>query len=120
MWQGVDRRRFPRADYPVRIVVRKKGQKDQFSTHTENIGVGGVCVLLEKELDKFCLVELLIYFEDGLPALECDGRVVWVVKGQERFDTGIEFLNLREKETLRIERIVEECLKANENSSQPQ
>lgn len=117
MWQGIDRRRFPRADYPCKIVVFKKGKTEKFSTHTENIGVGGVCVILERGLDKFLPVELILYLENGHPPIECDGRVVWVVKRQAEFDTGIEFVNIKEKDALRIERIVQECLKANPTSS---
>ena len=116
MWQGLDRRRFPRADYPCKIVVIKKAKTEKFSTHTENIGEGGVCVALEKELDKFCLVELALHLKDDSPPIECDGRVVWVVKREEEFDTGIEFLNIRNKDTLRIERIIQRCLKVQEDS----
>jgi hypothetical protein len=116
MWQGVDNRKFPRADYPCKIVVIKGGLSEQFSTRTENIGKGGVCVVLRKSLEKFCLVTLTIYLKDGLPPLECDGRVVWAVKRKAIFDTGIEFLNIQGKDVERIEGIVRECLKAKENS----
>lgn len=116
MWQGVDRRRFPRVNYSCKISVLKKGHKEQFATHTENIGEGGVCVILERELDKFCPVELVLYLENGDPPIECDARVVWVVKRQQKFDIGIEFLNLKPKDDLRIERIIQACLKANPNS----
>lgn len=111
MWQGVDRREFPRADYPCKIEVFQKGQKSSFSTHTENIGVGGVCVVLEKELEKFSPVGLSLYLEDGQEAVECDARVVWVVRRENLFDVGIEFLDIKTKDVLRIERIVQECLK---------
>ena len=104
MWQGVDRRRFPRVDYPCKVVVFEKGRREKLDTHTENIGQGGVCVKLQKGLSRFTMVELAIYFENGLPAVECDGRVVWVVKSKEEFDTGIEFVNLKDKDALRIER----------------
>lgn len=111
MWGGVNKRRFPRANYPCKILVFKKGQKEQFTTRTENIGAGGVCVSLEKALDKFCLVELILYLQDNQPAIECDARIVWVVKNEKVFDTGIEFLNIKDKDILRIENIIQECLK---------
>lgn len=118
MWQGVDSRRFPRADYPCKITVIKKGISEQFSTRTENIGKGGVCVVLGKELEKFSPVALTIYLEDSYPPLECDGRVVWVVRRKEVFDIGIEFLRIHAKDLERIERIVRECLKSRGNSLQ--
>ena len=116
MWQGVDNRQFPRADYPCKVVVIKGPSSEQFSTHTENIGKGGVCVALEKGLEKFCPAALTIYLKDGHPPLECDGRVVWVVKRKEVFDTGIEILNIQGRDLERIERIVRECLRVRENS----
>jgi len=116
MWQGVDNRKFPRANYPCKVVVIKGGSSKQFSTHTENIGKGGVCVVLEKGLEKFSPVALTIYLQDGHPPLECDGRVVWAVRRKEVFDTGIEFLNIQGNDVERIERIVRECLRVRENS----
>lgn len=117
MWQGMDRRRFPRANYRCKIIVVRKRHKDKLNTHTENIGLGGVCVILDKELDKFSEAELLIYLEDGQQPLDCIGRIVWVVKREgigpdktTEFDTGIEFVSIKEKDKLRIERVVEECL----------
>jgi c-di-GMP-binding flagellar brake protein YcgR len=117
MWQGVDNRKFPRAVYPCKVMVTKAGVSEQFSTYTENIGKGGVCVILEKGLEKFCPVAFTIYLADGQPPLEGDGRVVWSVKREEAFDTGIEFLSIQGKDSERIERIVRECLRIRKNSS---
>ena len=80
MWQGMDRRRFPRAHYRCKIIVVHRRHKEKLSTFTENIGLGGVCVVLSKELDKFSEAELLIYLEDGQMPLDCVGRIVWVVR----------------------------------------
>lgn len=119
MWQGVDRRRFPRANYPCKIIVVKKGQAKKFSTNTENIGVGGVCVILNQELDRFSEVELILFLEDKQLPIYCDGRIVWTVKRLDatipkgtpsQIDTGVEFVNLKEKDKLRIEKVVEVCL----------
>ena len=115
MWQGVNRRRFPRANYPCKIIVVEKGKK--FSTRTENIGLGGVCVILDEELDRFSEVELILFLEDKQPPVYCDARIVWTVKGSTPtskgalpVDTGIEFVNLKEKDKLRIEKVVQQCL----------
>jgi c-di-GMP-binding flagellar brake protein YcgR len=118
MWQGVDKRRFPRAEYPCEVTVIKKGQKEEFSTQTENIGMGGICVILKKALVRFYLVELVLYLKDGQPPIKCDGRIVWVVKSKEQFDTGIEFINIKERDVARIQEVIEECLKANPSSSE--
>ena len=118
MWQGVDRRRFPRANYPCKILVIKKGQTKKISTHTENIGLGGVCVILNEELDRFSEAELILFLNNGQSPICCDARIVWTVrrltpilKGVPlEIDTGVEFVNLKEEDRLRIEKVVQECL----------
>jgi len=118
MWQGMDKRKFPRADFPCKIIIFKKGGQDKFTTRTENIGAGGICALLKDSLDRFSLVDLVLYLEEGLPPVKCEGRVVWVVNREKAFDTGIEFLNITKQDASRIERIVKECLEKEETSSQ--
>jgi Tfp pilus assembly protein PilZ len=119
MWQGVDRRRFPRANYPCKIIVKRKGQTERLSTHTENIGIGGVCVILEQKLARFEEVELSLFLKDKSSPIHCAARIVWVVekeapagspKVKAQFDTGVEFVKLSEEERLKIEKVVEECL----------
>lgn len=110
IWQGIDKRRFPRAEYPCKVVILRNDLKETFSTHTENIGTGGICVVLPRELPKFCLVRVLLYLKDGGGLLECDGRIIWAVKREDYFDTGLEFLDIRETDRLRIEKVVQQCL----------
>ena len=118
MWEGLNRRKFPRADFPCKIVIFKKGERKKLSGHTENIGAGGVCVILKKGLDKFSLVDLSLYLKKDESPIECEGRAMWVVKRESEFDTGIEFINLKNPDRIKIERIVEECLKKEQTSSQ--
>jgi hypothetical protein len=98
--------------------VRKKGSPRAFSTHTENIGAGGICVILEKDLGLFSPVELEIDLKDDLPEVECDGTIVWVVRRAEyekrkpnHYDTGIEFIDLKDTDKTRINAIVDRILK---------
>lgn len=118
MWQGIDKRRFPRANYPCEIIIMKKAAADKISTHTENIGAGGVCVILHQELDRFSDVGLILILNDKQLPIDCEARVVWTVKRSEplgqalnQVDTGIEFVNLKEKDKLRIEKVVRKCLR---------
>jgi len=111
MWQGMDHRKFPRADFPCNIIIYKKGQKEKISGRTENIGVGGICVILKDALDKLAVVDVVLYLEDGQPPVECEARVMWVVKSKEVFDIGIEFISISKPDAARIERIVQACLK---------
>ena len=117
MWSGINRRKFPRATYPCRITVRRKDRPDILSTHTENIGLGGICVILPKDLGIFAPVEIQLDLLDGTALVECDGAIVWIVpskkdKKEESFDTGIEFTNLKRKDEVRIANIIEKALQS--------
>ena len=117
MWGGINRRKFPRASYPCVLAVKRKDQQDTLSTQTENIGVGGICVILPKDLGIFAPVEIRLDLLDGQTPIESDGTVAWVVtskgdKKSESFDTGLEFTNLKRKDAMRISAIVEKAVDA--------
>ena len=110
IWEGIDQRKFPRAEYPCKVMIIGSRPKEIFSTHTENIGIGGICVVLSKELAKFFPVSIILYLKDGGSPIECNGRVVWSIKTEFDFDTGIEFIEINQHSRARIEKIVQECL----------
>lgn len=117
MWNGINRRKFPRANYPCVITVKRKDHPDTLSTQTENIGVGGICVILPKDLGIFAPVEIQLDLLDGQPIVECDGTVAWVIASKEdkktqSFDTGLEFTNLKRTDAVRINTIVEKVIDA--------
>jgi Tfp pilus assembly protein PilZ len=120
-WQGgVDKRMFPRVNYPCVVRIREKGSAQAFNTETENIGCGGVCVMLPKNIGMFSNVEMEIEVTDEKRKIHCDGTVVWIVRRgdikkdkPESFDTGIEFTNLKEEDNSIIDKVVRECLKKN-------
>ncbi|MDO8603023.1 MAG: PilZ domain-containing protein [Candidatus Omnitrophota bacterium] len=115
MWGGINRRKFPRASYPCVLSVKRKDQADNISTQTENIGLGGICVMLPKDLGIFAPVEIRLDLLDGQPTIECDGTVAWVIaskedRKKESFDTGLEFTTLKRKDAVRINSIVEKVV----------
>ncbi len=117
MWNGIDRRKFPRGAYVCLITIRRRLTSKIISTHTENIGAGGICVLIKEDLGLFQGVDLEVHLEDDNPPVKCGGTVVWVVKkasprskGEHFYDTGIEFIDIRPAEQDRISRIVEQLL----------
>jgi c-di-GMP-binding flagellar brake protein YcgR len=119
MWEGVDRRKFPRVNYPCLVIIRKDHKEPEaMLTHTENLGLGGICVILKKNLGLFTPVELEIDLMDTQSHIKCEGRVVWVVKRKETqekkpsfFDTGVEFVNMKDSDKKRVFSIVEHLTK---------
>ncbi|MCM8773948.1 MAG: PilZ domain-containing protein [Candidatus Omnitrophica bacterium] len=116
-WNGKEKRIFPRANFPCKITV---GSKDiYFNSHTENIGEGGVKVILEEKLKRAMPVNLeLILGEDK--KIICKGEVVWVeervnpLSGKASlFDTGIQFLDMSENDRNYIKKLVDTLIAQN-------
>lgn len=69
------------------------------STHTENIGAGGVRVIIDEKLDIFSTVGFELHLQSKI--ITGKGRIVWVVdkplenmKKAVLYDTGMEFREL--------------------------
>lgn len=112
MWDGFDKRRFPRISIRCDILMHLDSLPP-ISTVTENLGVGGVCVVLDERLQRFAPCRVRLMLEDGKEPVVSTGRIVWVVATGEAkarrkaFDTGIEFLNLSADGRTRIGAVVE-------------
>ena len=109
-WKGIDKRKFPRAAYSARVSLHKGRRSESIQTQTENIGAGGIAVVLAKPLEIFSEIDLDLTMEEGQPPLQCVGQIVWVVRRSysdrtkpPEYDTGIEFLNLKPEQAQSIE-----------------
>ena len=120
MWDsGVDRRKFPRAYVRCLIYMKKKDNARMISTHTENISVGGMCVILNEDLGLFQNVAIELYLKEGASdSVKCAGTVVWVVKkhGVKKedpvlYDTGIEFADISDESRKKVSKVVEKAQK---------
>lgn len=118
MWNGINRRKFPRANYKCIITIKKRLTSKTISTNTENLGAGGICVLLKEDLGLFQGTDLEILLDDSNVPVKCGGTVVWVVKKGEPkqkssyfYDTGIEFIDIRPEDRDRITSVVDSILK---------
>lgn len=125
-WDGINRRKFPRANYPCLLIVRKdhSSTPEAMLTHTDNIGVGGVCIILKKDLRMFTPVELELDLLDTQKHIKCSGKIVWVVKRRDDeatkpsfYDTGIEFTDLNKEDEKRIEAIVQRLMRLESQES---
>ncbi|MBP7055968.1 MAG: PilZ domain-containing protein [Candidatus Omnitrophica bacterium] len=119
MWNGINRRKFPRANYKCLIVIKKKATPKTISTQTENIGAGGICVIIKDDLGLFQGVDIELFLDDGKGPIKCGGTIVWVVKkadakhkGVHLYDTGVEFVDIRPEDRERASEVVEKILKA--------
>ncbi len=118
-WDGLNRRRFPRVNYPCKVIFRnEQDQKDFILAHTENIGVGGVCAILKKGLAMFTPVEVELDLLDFEEHVKCQGKVVWAVRrksGEENkpmfYDIGIEFVDISDLDRERVEATVQRLVK---------
>ena len=113
-WEGLNRRKFPRVSFPCLVTVQSQEEKDSILTHTENLGIGGVCVVLKKALKMFSPVVLELDLLDGSEHIQCKGKVVWSIrrKGDEEikpffYDIGVEFTDIDKNDVKRIEETIQ-------------
>ena len=118
-WDGMNRRRFPRVAYPCLVTIRHdEGESVLCLTHTENLGVGGVCVILKNNIKMFAPVEIELDLMDMESHICCHGKVVWSVRRRDadetkpqHYDLGIEFVDIRDDDRERIEVVVQRLAK---------
>lgn len=118
--RDMERRKFPRASFPCKIIV--EAPLRLMTSYTQNIGEGGVRVILEEKLEVYEPVSLELFFSRE-NSVKCKGRIVWVVEKFNpientavTFDTGVEFTNIGEGELRYIQKIVRAILSKQERS----
>ncbi len=113
MWDGFNQRKFPRVNLQCEISIQSPDLAAPIPAVTENVGAGGVCVILDKSLDRFSKCRIKLHLDGKSPLIDCEGKVVWAVPTQEikssqkRFDTGIEFVELESSGSQRIREFIE-------------
>ena len=123
-WKGLNKRQFPRIKYPCLIVIRNgsddNDKNNTVLTHTDNVGVGGVCVALKQAVKMFSEVEIELDLLDLGDHINCKGKVVWNVESEESgvtssrlFDVGIEFIDIRDEDQLRLRKVIERLVRNN-------
>ena len=109
-WGGMDRRKFPRVMYPCMVkIVTTDGSQPPILTHTENIGLGGICITLKSSVKLFTPVELEIDLLDIDEHIKPKGTVVWNVRRKAIeevkpmfYDIGVEFTEIDKREQDRL------------------
>lgn len=101
MWDGFNKRKFPRINLRCELILKNQSAGQTLRAQTENLGAGGLCVILEKSLERFSTVSIRLELDPALPWIECLGKVMWAVSSREistkkeSFDTGVEFTGLQ-------------------------
>lgn len=97
MWDGFNKRKFPRISLDCQVSVAPQGSKEKLlKSKTENLGAGGVCLISEEEVSRFDRCHFKIQLPDAQP-IDGKGKVVWVIPRklakatQKSYDVGIEF-----------------------------
>lgn len=103
MWDGFNKRKFPRLNLQCEIEIQSEVQSfPVIQTITENVGMGGVCVIVDQSLGRFnrCRLRLELNHQPDKQVVECSGKVVWIIATRDirsrkiRYDTGIEFMDI--------------------------
>ena len=118
-WEGLNRRQFPRANFPCLIKIVHADRMDEaILTHTENISTGGAAVIIKKSLELFMTVKVEIDLMDGGELVMCGAKVVWTVRRKALeahkpsfYDIGLEFLDLKDEFRARVARTVEHLVR---------
>lgn len=112
MWDGFNQRKFPRLNLECEIALEQGGGA-VISGKTENVGIGGVCLIQSKQLERFSTCHIKLALAKGEAPIECDARIVWAIPRKDPsakealFDTGVEFVNLPAAESARMKRFIE-------------
>jgi len=110
-WNGKERRKFVRIKYPCEIIVHEP-QKHTISTRTENISIQGIRLIIDEGIKPYSTIDLDLYGITEEP-IACKGKIIWVfeetdysIKNTVRYDTGIKFLKIKEKDINEIKKLI--------------
>ena len=117
IWQGSEKRKFPRADISCKIIIYFP-EEHTISARTKNIGCGGLRVMLKENLHISSVVGVEIFL-DGGKVVQCKGKVVWKLEVKSRsskneplYDFGVEFLDIKDSDKEEINKLVYNLLQS--------
>ncbi|MFH1202662.1 MAG: PilZ domain-containing protein [Candidatus Omnitrophota bacterium] len=109
-----ERRRFVRLNTLVKVeyaIIEKAG--DGLGSTTKNISMGGICLFLDKMIDKGTVLGLKIYIKEEVLPIQARGRVVWIEKfdmGEgdkaSHLEAGIEFSQISDADRQRLSKYI--------------
>ena len=109
-----ERRKFRRLNFICKVTAVFGERVLVFNSHTEDVGEGGVRVVLEDKLHISTQVEVSLFLAGKEDSINCKGEVIWVREilpvdvGPRFFHTGIKFLDITAADREILKRLLEE------------
>jgi len=106
-----ERRKFPRINIACNVTVIFGERLLLFNAHADNLGNGGLRVILEERLHIGTLVELELFLAGNQKPLKCKGEVSWIKEKSSAghksfFNTGIKFVELNDSVREEIKKLI--------------
>lgn len=101
MWDGFNQRKFPRLNLKCEVRINPQDTSRVIRATTENVGVGGICLLQNQELARYSKCQITLELSPEYPKIESDGKVCWIIPHRQplakttEYDTGIEFVGMK-------------------------
>ena len=107
-----NRRRYPRANFPCQLTIWLDNEDGEtILTNAVNVGIGGLCVYLNKEIFVGTKLDIEMNFNDVTTPLRCKGTVVrCILQDNKSFNVGIEFEPLSDLKLAFIDQKVSELI----------
>lgn len=113
MWDGFNQRKFPRIKLNCEVTLNAGSKNKALITGiTENVGIGGICMIQNVPLERFSQCQLRLELTSDA-VIDCKGKVVWAIERQDKraeaksFDTGIEFVDLSPEDSSKLKSFLE-------------
>jgi len=126
-WEGTDRRQFARVMYPCMVKIISSDQsREEMLTHTENIGQGGLCIIIKKDIKLFTPVTMEVDLLDMSDHIHPKGKVVWNVRRRPDeqvkplfYSIGIEFTQMSKADHDHLQQNLQQLIKNGTELSKP-
>jgi c-di-GMP-binding flagellar brake protein YcgR len=110
-----ERRRFPRAYFPCKVIIRAP-YLHNFTTHTENISCTGMRFISEENISLGSIISIRLAV-DKEKVIGCKGRVIWSLSVKNPltdkkvvFDLGVEFFDIKDSDRAFIRELVSKII----------
>ncbi|MBN1913539.1 MAG: PilZ domain-containing protein [Candidatus Omnitrophica bacterium] len=102
-----ERRRYDRNKMNCKISIMSNLRILVYNAEIENIGEGGIRILLKDKLAVSTVLDLEIFPLDTGVSIKCKGEIIWgnekkISDKEHVFDTGVKFMNIKEADRKRI------------------